>query len=329
MLAVSQIKDLFAGKLSDQLAHQSLLDLNKQKPSPALINELVSNILEMSDRSIIEPLIQSFANVGELIDCCGTGGSGISHYNTSTTIAFVLAAGGLKTAKFGNRSASGISGSFDFLELLGVPVSLPPSRLPAILEKTNLVFLFAPQFYPALGRLTPIRKAITGPTIFNLIGPLLNPLNPPLRILGAATKDSQQAIADYLRSHADNASSFVVRADSGMDELDPAANNTILAVNKSSITESILPASQDKQFTNCFSSTAAENAHLFKEMINDFSSAPLYLRSLVTLNAGAAFLLSGKVTNIEAGQKLAANLLQSGQVLAKYEQCRSFYAQYA
>ena len=146
MLTTSQITDLFAGKLSDQLAIQYLLELSKQNPSPALINELVNGLRELSDCSIVEPLLKSFASIGDFIDCCGTGGSGKSHYNTSTSVAFVLAAGGLKVAKFGNRSASGASGSFDFLELLGIPITMPSSQLAGMLEKTNLVFLFARNF---------------------------------------------------------------------------------------------------------------------------------------------------------------------------------------
>ena len=329
MLATSQIKDLFAGKLSQPVATEYLLELSNRDPSPALINDLVNILREISDYSIIAPLLQLLDEIGDFIDCCGTGGSGKAHYNTSTSVAFVLAAGGLKVTKFGNRSASGASGSFDFLELLGIPIIIQPAQLVEMLEKTNLIFLFAPQFYPTLAKLAPLRKAIPGRTIFNLIGPLLNPVSPPLRILGAATKQSQQAIADYLCSYTDNKKSFVVRADSGIDELDPYSDNSIFTVNNSCITKSTLSADAVQKNINEFSLTAEENVCHFKQIISDFSAAPLYSRSLITLNAGAAFLLSGKVKNIEDGRNLAAGLLQSGQVLAKYEQCRSLYAQYA
>ena len=142
--------------------------------------------------------------------------------------------------------------------------------------------------------MAPLRKAIPGRTIFNLIGPLLNPVNPPLRILGTATKESQQAIADYLLSYTSNKNSFVVRADSGIDELDPSSNNSILTVTHSSIVPSILSSSIAKQTINSVSLTVSENVRLFKHVISDFSSAPLYLRSLITLNAGAGFFLDGK-----------------------------------
>jgi anthranilate phosphoribosyltransferase len=328
MLAQSQIKDLFTGKLPDDLAKQYLVELNQQKLSSALIHEVVSNIKDATDLSALQQWRQSLAAENDLIDCCGTAGSGMPRFNTSTSVAFVLAAGGLKVAKFGNRSSSGGSGSFDFLELLGIPISLPVNHLNAMLEKENLVFLFAPQFYPSLAKLSPIRKSIGGQTIFNVIGPLLNPLNPGLRILGTAKKESQLAIADYLSSLASNKNSFVILADSGTDEMDPASKNSMLIVNKSSIAENFIAAVEPGANTSCFLSTSADNARLFNEMLNDFSSAPRYLQLLITLNAAAGFLLAGKVKDIEAGQKFARELFKSGHVRAKFQQCRSRYAQY-
>ncbi len=121
----------------------------------------------------------------------------------------------------------------------------------------------------------------------------------------AATQDSQQAIADYLLSYTDNKNSFVVRADSGMDELDPLSTNNILAVNGSALEERVLPASLDKQMANNFSSLAQDHARLFKEMIGDFSSAPIYLRSLITLNAGAAFCYPAKSRIWKADQNFS------------------------
>src|SRR5579872_4180390 len=122
MLAISKIKDLFAGKLSDQLAYQYLLELNNQEPSAAFINELITNIFEITDRASWN--LESFLSTDNLIDFCGTGGSGIPRFNTSTAVAFVLAAGGLKVVKSGNRSGSSNSGSFDFLEALDIPFTI-------------------------------------------------------------------------------------------------------------------------------------------------------------------------------------------------------------
>ncbi len=306
-----------------------MLNLSKEQPTAALIDELVTKIFEVGNCSLLDQLVDT----EDIVDCCGTGGSGIAHYNTSTSVSFVLAAGGLRVAKFGNRAASGSSGSFDFLECLGIPATLPSNQLLETLRKTNLVFLFAPQFYPSLAKLAPIRKALGRPTVLNLIGPLLNPFRPSFRVLGAATNDAQQALAGYLFSYTDSKKALVVHADSGLDELDPASSNTIitinkLAMNKPAISESILNFGLDKEIQDSKLLTPKENARLFRQIITDFSSSPHYFRALVTLNAAAGFFVTGKTASIEEGQELASELLSSGKVLAKYEQCRSTYAQF-
>jgi anthranilate phosphoribosyltransferase len=323
MLAMSKISDLLAGRLTDQLAYECLLKLSNEKPSAALINEFITNILQTNNY----PLLELFAEQTDVIDCCGTGGSGIAHYNTSTSVAFVLAAGGLRVAKFGNRAASGTSGSFDFLECLGIPTISAQEDLLNILERTSLVFLFAPQFYPSLAKLAPIRKAVGKRTILNLIGPLLNPLHPSFRIIGVPTSIAQQAIADYLFLHTTSKKALVVHSDSGLDELDPSSNNSILAVGRLGISKSNLNTTLNDEKQNNHPLTPQEIVRLFKEMISDFFSSPNYFRSLVTLNAGAGFFAAGKTRSIEEGQELATKLLSSGEVLSKYEQCRSMYAQ--
>ncbi len=331
MLAISQIKDLFAGKLPDPHAYQCLLDLNKEKPSAAMLNELVNSILETNDCSANESLLQEFGSGTKLIDCCSTGGSGLSHYNTSTAVSFVLASGGLNVVKFGNRSASSLSGSFDFLESLGMAISLPVEKIFKAWQQTKIAFLFAPHFYPTLAKLAPIRKAINVPTILNIIYPLLSPLKPSLRLLGTTNQDAQQAIADYLFSYTANEKSFVIRAMSGLDELDPVSANSIMQVDRSGIKEISYPADSPADIypETEGSLTAKDNAFLFKEIISTPEFSGTYFQDLITLNAAAGFLLAGKVDSFPEGQELATHLLQSGKVLAKYEQCRRIYAELA
>src|SRR6202034_2101995 len=125
---------------------ECLIELSAEKPSADLINDLINTINEINDQA--KPPVPSLGNNSDFIDCCSTGASGLPHYNTSTTVAFILASGGVKVTKFGNRSSKNNSGSFNFLEALGIPDSLPVSQLTAIFDQTNIAFLFAPQFYP-------------------------------------------------------------------------------------------------------------------------------------------------------------------------------------
>ncbi len=324
MLDQISCRDFLTGKLSEQDAYCYLLDSSKRQPTALAIKEFVRNIKEISSDYLNQiPVI----NV-DLIDCCGTGGSGLAHYNTSTTVSFVLAAAGLKVTKFGNRAITGQSGSFDFLDSLQIPVISSIETTIDILQETNLAFVYAGQFYPFLAKFGPIRKRIGRPTIMNIIGPLLNPFDPSFRLLGAAQENHQMAIGQYLIEESNNKNAFVVHSYSGLDELDPSSNNKILAVNKSGIKERELMAEKGLgTFTRQL--TAEVNAQYFKKIVSDFHSLPEYFRSLILLNSAAGLVVSGKAKTFLEGQHIAEQLLLSGKVLAKYEQCRRIYNKYA
>lgn len=234
----------------------------------------------------------------DVFDCCGTGGSGIPHYNTSTTVAFILAAGGLKVAKFGNRSATSASGSSDFLDAIGLPVEAGPEFSIDLLNEYGLAFLHAPHFYPVLAELRPLRQRLGVKTIFNFIGPLLNPANPTHRIIGVSDADVRPVIADYLGTLPHTKAALVV----GTGEADE-----------------LLPESEPpmQQFT------PETNAEIFRQILN--SQCHPYYHRLVCLNAGAAFYIGGKSGTIETGIQLAEELLETGEVRWKYEQLRSAY----
>lgn len=119
-----------------------------------------------------------------VIDTCGTGGDGASTFNISTAVAFIAAAAGVKVAKHGNRSASSKVGSADVLEYLGVKLSANPQKVAEALETVGITFLFAPGWHPAMKHVAPLRKTLKVRTIFNLLGPLVNPLRPTGQMIG-------------------------------------------------------------------------------------------------------------------------------------------------
>jgi anthranilate phosphoribosyltransferase len=125
-----------------------------------------------------------FQSPTPLIDTCGTGGDGASSFNISTAVAFVASAAGVKVAKHGNRSASSAVGSADVLEALGVNLTAPPERVRAALTEVGITFLFAPGWHPAMKAVVPLRKSLKVRTIFNLLGPLVNPLRPTGQVIG-------------------------------------------------------------------------------------------------------------------------------------------------
>lgn len=135
-----------------------------------------------------------------IIDTCGTGGDGASTFNISTAVAFVAAAAGVKVAKHGNRSASSKVGSADVLEALGVNLNAPSEKVQAALSQVGVTFLFAPGWHPALKAVAPMRRSLKVRTVFNLLGPLVNPLRPTGQVIGVCEPNLLGTIAHALLS---------------------------------------------------------------------------------------------------------------------------------
>ena len=153
----------------------------------------------------------------QLVDTCGTGGAGVDSFNISTAVAFTAAACGAHVAKHGNRSASGRVGSADVLEALGINLKASPERVIEALPTAGVTFLFAPGWHPALVGLVPLRKALGVRTVFNLLGPLVNPLQPDCQVLGVARPDLLDPMAEALR-RLDPTRAVVVHGHGGLDE---------------------------------------------------------------------------------------------------------------
>src|SRR5262249_54843781 len=158
------------------------------------------------------------------------GGSGLPHFNVSTAVAFVLAAADKKVAKCGNRSAGSRCGSFDLLEALGVPFVVPPQAVPEIMDEVGVAFLFVQQYYPGLAKLAPIRKALGKRTIFNNLGPLINPIKPFYRVMGISCPMAQETMASYLSGDKTVRRSLLVRSSNGLDELESGVGNVVFDV---------------------------------------------------------------------------------------------------
>jgi anthranilate phosphoribosyltransferase len=151
-------------------------------------------------------------------DLCGTGGSDLTRYNVSTTVAFVLAAIGVPVAKHGNRGSKRPNGSFDLLDALGVPFALPPKHLATLFEETGVCFLFARSMHPAVATVAPMRKLVAGRTIFNLAGPLANPCKPRRQVVGVVKDATAQVVAGALH-HLGVEHAIVVKGHPGLDEV--------------------------------------------------------------------------------------------------------------
>jgi len=183
--------------------------LNEQIPpvlSGAILTAIQAKGVSADELSGMAKVLQNqslqkdtLTHVEPIIDTCGTGGDGASTFNISTAVAFVAAAGGVKVAKHGNRSASSKVGSADVLEYLGVKLSANPEKIAAALPEVGVTFLFAPGWHPALKTVAEIRKTLKIRTIFNLLGPLLNPLQPTGQVIGVYKPELVITIAEALQ----------------------------------------------------------------------------------------------------------------------------------
>jgi anthranilate phosphoribosyltransferase len=181
-LSQSQAAQLMEGWLNEQIPQVlsgAILAAIQAKGVSA--TELAGMAQVLKNQSLQQQLID---HVYPVIDTCGTGGDGSSTFNISTAVAFVAAAGGIKVAKHGNRSASSKVGSADVLEYLGVDLTATPEKIVAAVENVGVTFLFARGWHPAMKSVAPLRSTLKIRTVFNLLGPLVNPLCPTGQVIG-------------------------------------------------------------------------------------------------------------------------------------------------
>lgn len=301
---------LLAGRLDETETDTLLASLT---PDTATFEQFMALIATVRATAVSLPTVG-----GELLDCCGTGGRGRPHFNVSTTVAFVLAAGGVRVVKFGNRGVTSTSGSFDLLERLGVPVESPLERLPELLAQTNLAFLYAPQCYPALKAVAAARRRFGRPTLFNYIGPLLHPLGPARRVVGVSHARMQVFVAQWLAQAGGTRAAFVIRGADNDDELTPAGTSVVYAVTPGRIDKypwkpaKPLPMAEEPAPT-----TEANLARFWDIVTGRDTSSPAYHR--VRLNAGLGFAAAGQAETLDEGAHRAAALLASGQVQRQVE----------
>jgi anthranilate phosphoribosyltransferase len=271
------------------------------------------------------------------IDCSGTGGSGISHFNVSTSVAFVLAAGGFKVAKFGGRAASGKSGSFDFLDCLGIGSNLALHNCADAISVCGIAFIFAPQVYPQLRRLVPLRKQFGKPTLLNYVGPLLNPLRPAARLMGISSDAARQLIAQYLQQDGTTERAMLVTAGAKLDEfsihernlvslVDSAKGLTEFELDPANLTELHLASASVKATHESDEEILDPQAsfRIFSKIIegDDISSAHF---KMLLLNSAAALFVLKACKTVSEGISIAADLIADGSVRQSVATAQRFY----
>ncbi|PTV98093.1 anthranilate phosphoribosyltransferase [Halanaerobium saccharolyticum] len=256
----------------------------------------------------------------DLIDSCGTGGDEKGTFNISTTTAIVMAAGGLKVAKHGNRSVSSKSGSADLLEALGVKIDLSPAEAGNCLDQVGISFLFAPHFHQAMKYAIGPRKELGLRTIFNILGPLTNPAQADYQVLGVYKEELVMPLAHVLKNLGLK-SAMVVHGAGGVDELSLAGENKTAYLKDGVVKEfNFTPTEaglEKAAIQKILGGSPEENKEITLNILKGKKGPK---RDVILLNSAAAFLVEGKVENLEEGVKLAAELIDSGQAIQKLEE---------
>ena len=248
-------------------------------------------------------------------DCVGTGGDGANTINISTTAAILAAACGIKMAKHGNRSVSSMSGSADLLEALGVNLSMSPATASECIDKANICFLYAPAYHPGFKYAGPVRKAMGVRTLFNILGPLVNPAYPSTMLLGVYAPELLPIIAESLQLTGVKRS-WVVHG-SGLDEIALHGETQIIEThNGTSIKKTITP--EDFGLTrytldDIKGGTPAENAEYINAILAG-KGLPAH-NSAVIINCAALLYLHDKANNLKDAAALASKILSSGKGL--------------
>lgn len=255
-----------------------------------------------------------------LLDTAGTGGSGISKFNISTTSAIIAAAAGVRVAKHGNRAMSGKSGSADVLEALGINIQLNAEQAAECLERENICFMFAQLYHPALKHAAGPRRELGVRTIFNLLGPLANPANADRQIIGLYDRRLTETVAGVL-GRLGLKRAIVVGSHDGLDEISLSAPTQISElINGEVRTYHITPEDlglKTVELEAVSGGSAAENAQIVRRVLEGERSP---YRDVVLANAGACIYVSDLADSLKEGVRVAAEIIDSGKAAQKLRQ---------
>ena len=261
---------------------------------------------------------------GDLLDLVGTGGDSVGPFNISTASCFVMAASGIKIAKHGNRAMSGLMGSADLLETLGIKIDLSPEGVQGCIEQVGLGFMFAPAFHPATKHAAPVRRELGIRTVFNILGPLTNPASAAYQLIGVPNPETAEKIASVL-AILGTKKSWVVCGNDGMDEITTTDETFAWEITG----KKVRPFSLTQEDAGLKRSTIAdikpanlnESISMFHESLSSIDSPR---KDIVLLSSGAGFTIMGITPDIRAGVSMAREIIDSGEPVSKINELIEF-----
>lgn len=280
----------------------------------------------------VNPGVEAWA--GRAIDVVGTGGDHAGGFNVSSLVVLILASAGVTVMKHGNRGITSKCGSADLLAALGVQLDAPPEKLRRALDQLGFVFFFAPAYHPTFKHIVPVRKLLAARgqrTVFNILGPLINPGRPAHVLLGAFSSAWVPKLADALETlgvKAGLAAHGVIDAERGIDELTTATVNRVRGCGVRRRIDGEWRAEDfgldDSPFTDLVGGDVATNLAIVEALLA--GRGPRGLVDTIALNAAVALWLVGRVPSVRDGVAPARDLLLGGAVKAKIAAVREFYS---
>jgi len=259
------------------------------------------------------------------IDIVGTGGDASGSFNLSTGAALLVAAMGVRVVKHGNRSVSSRSGSADLLEALGLPLPLDEGAAGDCLAATGFTFLFAPHYHPAMKEVAPVRRALGVRTVFNMLGPLTNPAEPPFSLIGAYSTDAAKLMAETLAGMPIQRV-FVIHGEPGWDEATPVGPFELYDVRPGRATREVRDP-RDLGIARCSAADlaggdVAHNAAGLRAVFEGRDTGAH--RDAIVLNAALALEVTGAVPSAAAGVAAARTALERGDGARLLERLAAF-----
>ena len=315
--ATNLMRRVLAGEVAD-LELAALLGAMGARGETAA--EIAGFALALREAATTLPLTQ--AERETLVDTCGTGGDGSGTFNISTTAALIAAAAGARVAKHGNRAVTSKCGSADVLEALGIPISLSPDAAAEALRHHRFCFLLAPAHHPGMRATLPVRKALGVRTVFNVLGPLLNPAGARRQVMGVYNARLVPTVAEAM-TYLQVEHGFVVHGDGGLDELSLSGPSHVAVVRGTGQTkapEQFTITPEEAGFTRAplaalaGGEDAQENATILRKILGLDGEVPEMgaRRDIAVLNAAAVLVAAGLADTIPVGADIAARTIDAG-----------------
>lgn len=312
--ASEALKSILKGEVTDSQIAAFLMGMRAKGET---VQELTSFVEAMRSEAVTVEVDTEGA-----VDLCGTGGDKSGTFNISTAAMFVVAGSGVPVLKHGNRSVSSKSGSFDVLDKLGAVPNLNKMQAEKLFEETGMVFMFAPNFHPAMKYVMPARRELRLRTFFNMLGPLLNPANVKNQVIGAFSKEAAGMMAQIL-ANLDTQRAYTLNAHDGLDEVTLTGQSEIFEL-KTNLTNGAItfdPVSlgyDREDSASLLGGDAAENALIIKNiMAGEGTKAQ---QNIVTLNAAFAIHAAGAAETLEEANRKAIRSVESGEANRKLNQ---------